>query len=120
MVTAIRLGDRGGRRMGAVQGYGPETYGAAFAGVYDEWYGSISDVATTVEFLEGVAQPSAPSTPDVRRRLPILELAVGTGRLAIPLARRGHEVTGIDISPDMLAVLARSDPDGLVRTHRGD
>ena len=34
---------------------------------------------------------------------PILELAVGTGRLAIPLAEAGHIVTGVDIDPAMLA-----------------
>ncbi|MEA2675237.1 MAG: hypothetical protein QOI92_2429 [Chloroflexota bacterium] len=33
---------------------------------------------------------------------PILELAVGTGRLAIPLAEAGHDVTGVDIDPAML------------------
>jgi SAM-dependent methyltransferase len=34
---------------------------------------------------------------------PILELAVGTGRLAVPLAVAGHEVTGVDLDPAMLA-----------------
>jgi SAM-dependent methyltransferase len=33
---------------------------------------------------------------------PILELAVGTGRLAIPLVEAGHEVTGVDLDPAML------------------
>lgn len=33
---------------------------------------------------------------------PILELAVGTGRLAIPLAEAGHAVTGVDLDPAML------------------
>ena len=33
---------------------------------------------------------------------PILELAVGTGRLAIPLAEAGHRVTGVDLDPAML------------------
>jgi SAM-dependent methyltransferase len=34
---------------------------------------------------------------------PILELAVGTGRLAVPLAADGHEITGVDTDPAMLA-----------------
>lgn len=34
---------------------------------------------------------------------PILELAVGTGRLAVPLAQRGYDVTGVDLEPAMLA-----------------
>ncbi|MEP6638270.1 MAG: class I SAM-dependent methyltransferase [Chloroflexota bacterium] len=33
---------------------------------------------------------------------PILELAVGTGRLACPLAEAGHQVTGVDLDPAML------------------
>lgn len=33
---------------------------------------------------------------------PILELAVGSGRLAVPLADAGHDVTGVDIDPAML------------------
>ena len=33
---------------------------------------------------------------------PILELAVGTGRLAVPLAEAGHLVTGVDLDPAML------------------
>lgn len=33
---------------------------------------------------------------------PVLELAVGTGRLAVPLAEVGFEVTGVDLDPAML------------------
>jgi SAM-dependent methyltransferase len=36
-----------------------------------------------------------------------LELAIGTGRVAVPLAARGVRVAGIDLSPDMVAVLQR-------------
>jgi SAM-dependent methyltransferase len=42
---------------------------------------------------------------------PALELGVGTGRLAIPLSRRGVRVHGIDLSPDMVAEL-RAKPGG--------
>ena len=34
-----------------------------------------------------------------------LELGIGTGRIALPLAARGVEVHGIDLSPDMVAEL---------------
>jgi SAM-dependent methyltransferase len=37
-----------------------------------------------------------------RIRGPLLELGVGTGRVAIPLASAGHSVTGIDLSDRML------------------
>lgn len=33
---------------------------------------------------------------------PILELAAGSGRLAVPLAAAGHEVTAVDLDPAML------------------
>lgn len=34
---------------------------------------------------------------------PILELAVGTGRIAVPLAQEGYRVVGVDLEPAMLA-----------------
>ena len=37
----------------------------------------------------------------------ILELGIGTGRIAIPLAQCGHDVWGVDNSPDMLRVLRK-------------
>lgn len=40
-----------------------------------------------------------------------LELAIGTGRIALPLVARGVRVEGIDISPDMVAQL-RAKPGG--------
>jgi SAM-dependent methyltransferase len=39
---------------------------------------------------------------------PILELAAGTGRLAVALAADGYEVTGVDIDPAMLARARRA------------
>jgi SAM-dependent methyltransferase len=35
----------------------------------------------------------------------VLELGCGTGRVALHLARRGHEVVGLDVEPELLAVL---------------
>jgi SAM-dependent methyltransferase len=37
---------------------------------------------------------------------PIAELGCGTGRVALHLARRGHEVVGIDLDPELAATLA--------------
>ena len=34
---------------------------------------------------------------------PILELGCGTGRILLPIARAGHPIVGLDLSPDMLA-----------------
>ena len=79
-----------------MQGYDSASYGDAFADVYDDWYGDVSDVDATVEAL---AQLSS-----MVPTLPIVELGVGTGRLAIPLAQRVHptSVIGIDASQAML------------------
>lgn len=50
----------------------------------------------------------------------VLELACGTGRLLVPLARAGNRVTGVDLSPHMLDLaqekLAREDADTRQRT----
>jgi SAM-dependent methyltransferase len=45
---------------------------------------------------------------------PVLELGCGTGRVALHLARRGHEVWGVDTEPELLEVLAsRASEEGL-------
>lgn len=45
----------------------------------------------------------------IPRRPPqtILELAAGTGRVAIPLAKAGHTVVGVDYAADMLTIARR-------------
>ncbi|MBK7329949.1 MAG: class I SAM-dependent methyltransferase [Dehalococcoidia bacterium] len=45
---------------------------------------------------------------------PVLEVGCGTGRIALELARNGHEVTGIDPSAAMLAIArAKAEADAL-------
>ncbi len=96
-----------------MEGYDERTYGDAFADVYDDWYTGVSDVESTIAALLALAGPG-----------PVLELGVGTGRLAVPLAEagrdRGLDVVGIDSSPAMLARLAERDPGGLVEAVLGD
>ena len=53
----------------------------------------------------------------------VLEAGCGTGRVAFELARRGHQVTGIDIDPSMLAearLAAHTNGQGEVRFVQGD
>lgn len=94
-----------------MEGYRDETYGERMADVYDEWFPGVSDVEGTVRFLDELI---------TGRPGRALELAVGTGRLALPLARLGHEVTGIDVSAEMLARLRAADVDGRTQAIHGD
>jgi SAM-dependent methyltransferase len=94
-----------------VEGYADATYGERLADVYDAWYQGGDGADAMVAFVEQILEP----TPGR-----ILELAVGTGRLALRLARRGHDVTGVDVSPAMLERLAAADPDRTVRVLTGD
>ncbi|GAA1861111.1 hypothetical protein GCM10009687_30410 [Asanoa iriomotensis] len=50
----------------------------------------------------------------------VVDVGCGTGQLAVELARRGHEVTGVDPSPEMLEVARRRDGGDLVRWVEGD
>jgi len=51
---------------------------------------------------------------------PVLELGCGTGRVALHLARRGHEVTGLDVDAELLAALESRAADLPVRTIEAD
>ncbi|MBI4883256.1 MAG: class I SAM-dependent methyltransferase [Actinobacteria bacterium] len=92
-----------------MQGYDDATYGEGFADVYDDWYRDISDVRTTVATLAALASGGR-----------VLELGVGTGRLAVPLAAEGLEVHGIDSSPAMLQRLAAKAGGDAVHQTLGD
>ncbi|WP_026218883.1 class I SAM-dependent DNA methyltransferase [Embleya scabrispora] len=63
----------------------------AVAEVYDEWTGPLPDTPATVEFLARYAAGG-----------PVLELGVGTGRVALPLAAKGLEVIGIEGADKMI------------------
>jgi len=67
------------------------------------------DEAETVDFLGKLAN-----------RGKVLELAIGTGRIAVPLAQRGVSVTGIELSPDMIAVLKAKPGAETIAVHHGD
>lgn len=70
-------------------------YGRMFADHYDE-------VVPKDEAAEGVADALAEL---VNGQAPCLEMGVGTGRIALPLARRVGTVHGVDFSQQMLDVL---------------
>ena len=61
-----------------------------------------SRACTTSTWPTTRATSTSTSPSPIGREGPILELRVGTGRLAIPLAEAGHAVTGVDLDPAML------------------
>ena len=76
---------------------------------YDAFYEGVFDTDGAVDLLVELAAGG-----------PVLELGVGTGRLALPLAARGLEVHGIDGSPEMLELLAAKPGGDAIRTTVGD
>jgi hypothetical protein len=71
-----------------------KSFGPRVAARYDEELRG--DEAETIDFLVELAGGG-----------PVLELAIGTGRIGLPLAQRGVEVHGIELSPDMVEQLCR-------------
>jgi SAM-dependent methyltransferase len=52
-----------------------------------------------------VVEPAVSFLADLAGTGPVLELAIGTGRVALPLSQRGIDVHGIELSPAMVAEL---------------
>jgi SAM-dependent methyltransferase len=77
----------------------PEFYGDSWAEVYDQTTGHL-DTDGAVEFLSNLAKDGR-----------VLELGIGTGRIALPLAARGVKIAGIDASAAMVQKL-REKPGG--------
>jgi SAM-dependent methyltransferase len=82
--------------------YGPSTYGEKIAGIYDRFVEPMIGATTTaaVEFLADIVGTGR-----------ALELGIGTGRIALPLAQRGVTAQGIDASQAMVERL-REKPGG--------
>ncbi|MEH0972386.1 class I SAM-dependent methyltransferase [Micromonospora sp. CPCC 205546] len=84
----------------------PGLFGRLWADTYDG--PGNPDPAPAVDFLAGLADGG-----------PVLELAIGTGRVALPLAERGVMVEGVEASPEMVAKL-RAKPGGDIPVVIGD
>lgn len=68
-----------------------------------------ADLAACVSTLQGLAGSG-----------PVLEFAIGTGRVALPLAGTGLELSGIELSPAMLKVLGRKQGADAITLVEGD
>lgn len=89
-------GGEGGGGAGAGDGgFDPAAYGRRIAADYDATTGAepAEDAVATLRDLAGGGA--------------VLELGIGTGRLALPLAEAGLEVHGIEGSPEMVGQLRR-------------
>ena len=90
----------------------PDDAYAPIADIYDFAWGDFND---DVDFYANLARAVDG---------PVLELGVGSGRVALPLAEDGYDVTGIDTSPSMLACarerLAAAKPKGKVELVAAD
>ena len=85
---------RPNRPAAAVGGSGRAAFGSVYdpiAGVYDEWSRSVRE---DIDFYVGLASSAGG---------PVVELAVGTGRIAVAAAEAGVSVIGVDSSEEMLA-----------------
>ena len=83
-------------------------FGEEVAARYDDETAAM-EVEPVVEFLAGLAGGGA-----------ALELGIGTGRIALPLAARGVRVHGIDLSPEMVARLRAKPGADEIRVTIGD
>jgi SAM-dependent methyltransferase len=86
----------------------PAFYGDRWAAVYDERFAA-RDPAPAVDFLAGLADGGV-----------ALELAIGTGRVALPLAKRGVMVHGIDASQAMVDKLRAKPGSSAIQVTIGD
>jgi SAM-dependent methyltransferase len=69
------------------------------------------DETSAYMFAPEVLDPAVGFLAELAGDGPALEFAIGTGRVAIPLAERGVPVTGIELSQPMADQLARKRPD---------
>jgi SAM-dependent methyltransferase len=76
----------------------PENY-------FDERIAKSYDAKWAELFEPAVVDPAVRFLADLAGTGAALELGIGTGRIAIPLSKRGVRVHGIDLSPDMVAQL---------------
>ena len=89
-------------------GYGIETFGELNAEDYDE----TQDPGTTDQCVALISEIAGTAS--------ILEFAIGTGRIALPLVAKGHSVAGIESSPKMVEKLREKPGGSGIEVHMGD
>jgi len=71
-------------------------------GYFDERVAARYDESSAEMFAPAVVEPAVDFLADLAVNGRALELGIGTGRIAVPLARRGVPVHGIDLSTSMV------------------
>ncbi len=94
-----------------MKGFGTKTFGELNAERYDATYEEMM-VQETSDSVEMLAELAAGGR--------VLELAIGTGRVALPLAARGLSVHGIEASEEMVAKLREKPGGGAIPVVIGD
>jgi len=82
----------------------PENY-------FDDWIADNAERLWPDVFGPHTVEPAVDFLADLAGSGAVLELGIGTGRLALPLSRRGVRVSGIELSPAMVRRL-RAQPGG--------
>ena len=91
-----------------MEGYDSGTYGEMWAPYYDEIYPDVEESVVDLLARHAGNPPRA------------LELAIGTGRIALPLQERGVDVFGIDSSAAMVSKLRAKTGGDSVEVTMGD
>ena len=79
---------------------------AALSGAYDVFNSDV-DYTAWADWAEKCFARFSASRPEL-----VLDLACGTGRLTAELARRGYDMTGVDLSAEMLSAARDACPPG--------
>ena len=88
------------------------TYGDRIAEIYDDYQSSFASAEQVHPVVDALASLAVGG--------PVLELAIGTGRIALPLAARGLEVHGIDASEPMVAKMRAKEGGASIPVTIGD
>jgi len=72
---------------------------------FDEWVEPVYDESADEMFRPDMVDPVVDFLAELAGEGPVLELGIGTGRIALPLAARGVGVHGIDLSEEAVAKL---------------
>ena len=90
---------------------GCDAVGVTSSDLWDAETAKRYDESSAFMFASDILDPAVDFLAELAVDGPVLELAIGTGRVAIPLTQRGISVTGIELSQPMVDQLHRKTPD---------